>query len=118
MAKEFDPNNLTAGDVARAVAPTIAAILAIYLVHKIAPDFVGIAVIALIGLFFYFIFTIPKKDMKAIGKTDQELGDKLGSIPVVGPIAKPLRRVFDLLSVIIGAITLIWFVIWAIKKVL
>ncbi|MGB5630185.1 MAG: hypothetical protein WBM57_12495 [Woeseiaceae bacterium] len=118
MAKEFDPNNLTAGDVVRAVAPMVAAILAIYLVHKFAPDFVGIAFVALIGLVFYFIFTMPKKDLEAIGKADKELGDKIGDIPIVGPVAKPLWQVFDWLGVIIGAISLLWLVVWAVKRAL
>jgi len=116
MVKEFDPDNLTAGDIVRAVAPTILAILAIYLVQKFAPNFLGIAVVILIALVLYVIFTMPKKDVESIGKADRELNDNIGKIPVIGPLAKPLWRVIVWLSAIVSLITIILLVFGAIDK--
>jgi uncharacterized membrane protein YfcA len=116
MARKFDPNNLTAGDVFGAVAPTIAAIGAIVLVNKYFPDFVGLAVVALIVLVMFVIWTMPKKDLDTIAEAEHRQNEKIKAVRVVGPVLGVLRQVFGWLSTIIGVIMFIWLVYWAVGK--
>ncbi len=118
MAREFDPNNLSAGDVFRAIAPLVVVIAAIVLVGRYAPDYVGLVIIAIIGFVFYWIFTLPKKDVEAIAEADRRLDSKIQNLPIVGPVAGPLWRILKWLGSILTTVILIWLVYWAIKNVL
>jgi len=118
VAREFDPNNLSAGDVLRAIGPLVVVIAIIVLVGRYAPDYVGLAIAAIIGFVFFWIFTLPKKDVAAIAEAERKLDSKIENLPVVGPVAGPLWRVFNWLGSILGAVMLIWLVYWAIKNVL
>ncbi len=116
MAREIDPNNLSAGDVLRIVAPTIAAIAVLILVGKFAPDHVWLLIVLLVGGIYLYVSRLPKKDLAAIAEREREVENKIGAIPVVGPIAKPAWRLLNWLAVILGAIMLILFVLASIKN--
>ena len=118
MARDFDPNNLSAGDVFRAVVPTIAVIAVLVLVGRFAPNYVWLLIILLVGGVYVYVTRLPKKDIVAITEREQELENKIGNVPLVGPIAKPAWRLLNWLAVIFGAIMLILFVLTSIKNLL
>ncbi len=118
MAREIDPNNLSVGDVLRIVAPTIAVIAALILVGKFAPDYVWLLIVLLVGGVYVYVSRLPKKDLATIAEREQKFENKIGAIPVVGPIAKPAWRLLNWLAVILGAVMLILFVLASIKNLL
>ena len=118
VAREFDPNNLSAGDVLRAIAPLVVVIAIIVFVGRYAPDYGGLAIVAIIGFVFFWVFTLPKKDVSAIAEAQRRLDTKIQNLPIVGPIAGPLWRILTWLGSILSALILIWLVYWAIKKLL
>jgi len=111
MAGDFDPNNLSAGDVFRAIAPTVALVVALVLVGKFAPKFIWLFIVLLGGGIYVYVAKLPKKDLAAIAEKEQELEGKIGKIPVVGWIAKPAWRLLNWIGVILGAIMIIVFVL-------
>ena len=116
MAREFNPNNLTAGDVFKAVAPIIAAIGAIYLINKYFPDFVGLAVVAVVVLVMFVVLTMPTNDLDAIAEAEHKQNEKIRAVPVVGPALAFLRQAFERLSTIITVVMFIWLIYWAVGK--
>ena len=116
MARDFDPINLSAGDVFRAIAPTVAVIAAFILVGRFAPDFIWLFIVLLTVGIYVFIVKLPKKDLAAIAEKEQELEDKIGRIPVVGRIAKPAWRLFNWIGAILGAIMLIVLILASVKN--
>ncbi len=118
MSREFDPNNLTFGDVLRAIVPLVAVIAIISLVGQYAPDYVLLVVVAIVGFIFYWIFTLPKKDVEAIAEADRKLENRIQNIPIIGPVAGAVFRIFNWLGLILGAVTVVWLVYSAIKNVL
>ncbi|MDH5501466.1 MAG: hypothetical protein OEY72_10250 [Gammaproteobacteria bacterium] len=118
MAREIDPNNLSAGDVLRVVAPTIAVVAVFILVGKFAPDYVWLLIALLVGGIYVYVSRLPKKDLAAIAEREQHFENKIGAIPVVGPIAKPAWRLLNWLAVILGAVMLVLIVVVSIKNLL
>ena len=114
MARDFNPNDLSARYVLRIVAQTIigiaALLTAVFLVSRFAPDFVGLF-IALIGIGVYVVVTrLPKKDLAAIVEKEREAEENIGKIPIVGPVVKFGWRLFNWLIVGLGMIMLILLV--------
>ena len=118
MAWEYDPDNLTAGDVLKMVAPTIAAFVSIYFVNKYFPDFVDLAAFALIALVIFGILRMPKKDLEKIAEAEQRQSEKVKAVPVVGPALGVLKQAFDWIHTIFGIILFIWLIYWAVGKAL
>lgn len=118
MTREFDPNNLSAGDVVRAIAPLVAVIAIIVLVGRYAPDYVGLAIFAIVGFVFFWFLTLPKKDVAAMAEAERRVDSKIQNLPVIGPVAGPLWRVFNWLGSLLGAVMLIFLAYWAFKSVL
>ncbi len=116
MARDFDPDNLTAGDVFKTVAPIFGVIGVLYLINKYFPDFVGLVVVALIVLVMVYVWTLPRKDLRAMAEADRKTDERIEGVAVVGPGLRLLRQAFDWLSTIVGAIMFIWLVYWAIGK--
>lgn len=118
MAREFDPNNLSASDVLRAIGPLVVVIATIVLVIRYAPDFVWLVIVGIVGFAFYWVFTLPKKDVEAIAEADRRLDSKIHDLPIVGPVAGPLCRVLNWLGSIFSAVMLVFVVYWAITSIL
>ena len=118
MARDFDPNNLSAGDVLRAVAPTIIAIAVLLLVGRFAPDYVWLLIVFIVVGVYVWVSKLPKKDLAAIAEKERELEDKIESIPVVGPVAKPAWRLLNWLAIVLGAIMLIVFILASVRNLL
>ncbi len=118
MARDIDPNNLAAGDVLRLVAPTIAVVAVLVLVERFAPDYAWVLIVLLLGGIYVYVTKLPKKDLAALAEREHELENKIGSIPVVGPIAKPAWRLLNWVLAIIGAIMLLLFILASIKNLL
>lgn len=114
MARKFDPNNLTAGDVFRAITPFVAAIGVIYLVNKHFPNLVGLVVVALITLVFFGIWSLPRKDVVAMTGIERKRNEKIKAVPLIGPALAILRQALDWLSMIIALIMLVGLVYWAV----
>lgn len=115
MARDFNPNNLSAGDVLRILASSIALIfvllIAVLFVSRFAPDFTRLF-IGLLGIGVFVVITrLPKKDLAAISEKEHELEEKIGRIPIIGSVAKPAWRSFNWLTVILGVIVLILLVL-------
>ena len=95
MGREFDPNNLSAGDVFRAVGPLVAFFVAIIVAASFGPAYVvGVIVISVL-LVIYSVWSMPKKDLEAIVEADQRFNDKIKNLPILGPILYPLWRLLD-----------------------
>jgi|GEM_PF-4134774 len=117
MARKIDPNDLSAGDVLRLVAPTIAVIAAFVLVGEIVPDYLWLLIVLLIGGVYAHISRLPKKDLAALAQREKEVENKIGAIPVIGPIARPAWRVLNWIGVILGAFMLVVFALASMKNV-
>ena len=118
MAREFDPNNLSAGDVLRILAPTVAVIAVVVLVGRFAPDYVWLLfVLTSVGAYLY-VSRLPKKDLAAMVEQDQKFENKIGSLPVIGRIAKPAWRLLNWLVVVFSTIMLILFTLSSITNLL
>lgn len=114
MARDFDPNNLTARDVFWAFAPIIAAIGAIFFVNMFLPDFVGLAIVALVVLLILGIRTIPKKDLEAAAEGQRRLDEKINAVPIVGPALGILLQTLDWLGSIFAVVIFAWLVYWGV----
>ena len=93
MAREFDPNNLSGGDVFRAIAPVVGFIVALIVAASFGPAYVAGVIVISVGLVIYSVRSMPKKDLQAIVKADQRINDRIKNLPVLGPILYPLWRV-------------------------
>ena len=118
MARDMDPNNLSASDVLRIVAPIIVVIAVLIMVGKFAPDYFWVLIVLMGGSVYVYVSKLPEKDLAAIAEREQQLEDKIGTIPFVGSIVKPAWRLLNWVAVILGAIMLILFVLASIKKLL
>ena len=115
MARQFDRNNLTVGDVFRAIAPLIAVIGAVYLVNRHFPEFVGLTVVSLIGLLIFGLWTLPRKDLHAMAEFENRRNEKIKAVPIVGPALNILRQALDWVSMTIGVIMLVGLAYWAVS---
>ncbi len=95
MGREFDPNNLSAGDVFRAVGPLAAFFVAIIVAASFGPAYVLAVIAIFVGFVIYSVWSMPKKDLEAIVEADQRANDKIKNLPVLGPILYPLWRLLD-----------------------
>lgn len=118
MSREIDPKNLSFGDVVRAIAPLVIVITIFVIVGRYAPDYFLLAVVAIIGFGFYWIYTLPKKDIEAIVEADRKVDSKIQKFPIIGPVAGPVWRAFNWLMSILSVVLLIWLIYLAIKNVL
>ncbi len=118
MARKIDPNDLSAGDVLRLVAPTIALIALLILVGKFAPHFIWLLIVLLVIGFYVTVSKLPQKDLAAMEEKEREIQGKIESLPVVGPIAKSAWRIFSWIGFIIGALFLILIVFESVKNLL
>ena len=114
MARDFDPNNLTARDVFWAFAPIIAAIGAIFLVQRFFPDFVGLAIVSLVVLFVLGLRTIPKEGLEAAADGQRRLDEKIKAVPIVGPALGAVLQILEWLSWVFAVVTFAWLVYWAV----
>ncbi len=115
MGREIDPKNLSGGDVLRIVAPLIGLIVAIVVVGRFAPSYFWVLMVAVIGYVIYTVQTLPKKDLEAIAKAEQDTNDKIRNLPLLGPILYPLWRVFGWAHGVIGVATILLVVYFALK---
>ena len=118
MARDFDPKNLSAGDVLRAIGPLVAFLAALVLVGRFAPDYIWLLIVG-IGVFVYFyVTTLPKENIAAMVDKEREINEKIDKIPVVGRIVGPLWRALNWLGAIVGSIFLVWFIYVSIKNLM
>jgi ABC-type branched-subunit amino acid transport system permease subunit len=110
MARNFDPSNLSAGDVLRAVTPAIVAIAVLILVGRFAPDYLWLVIVFIVVGVYVWVSNLPKKDLAAVAEKERELEDKIRGIPVVGRVAKPAWRLLSWLALVLGAIMVIVFI--------
>ena len=115
MARDFDPNNLSGGDVARALGPLIVGIVAFVVVGKYAPQFLWVLLVAFLVFVFYSVRSIPKKNLEAIADRRRLTNEKIKNLPYLGPIIYPLWRVLGWLSGLIS-IAMLPLIIYLIYK--
>lgn len=94
MARDFDPNNLSVGDVARVLGPLVGAIIALIVVGKYAPQYLWVLFVAFFVLITYSVRSIPEESLEAMEDQRQRTNDKIKNLPYLGPIIYPLWRVF------------------------
>lgn len=95
MTQDFDPNNLSGGDVFRMIAPLIAFVAALIVAASFGSAYVIAVIVISIGLVIYSAYSMPKKDVEAIAEARQRTNDKIKNLPVFGPILYPLWRILD-----------------------
>jgi carbon starvation protein CstA len=102
MSREFDPNNLSVGDVARVLGPLVGVIIAVVAVGKYAPQYLWVLFAALFVLVMYSVRSMPKESLEAMEDQRQRTHDKIKNLPYLGPVIYPLWRVFSWLNGLIG----------------
>ena len=116
IRKEFDPNNLSAGDVARGLAAPIGIIVALIVVGKYAPRFIWLLVVGIPVCVYFYISRMPKEDLRAIADAEHRANEKIRNLPIVGPILYPLLRVLDWAHSVFIIVFLLLLAFWLFAK--
>ena len=112
MARKLDPKNLSAGDVARILSPTVLAFAGLLLAFHISQKLGALVLLLIIIGIFVMVIRIPKKDLGRISRRMEESDQKIYRIPVLGP----LWRIGGWFHMFFGLIMLLFLFYWIGKQ--